>query len=143
MGIPDNYRVLFVQGGGIMQFSMVPLNLLRNSKKADYAITGSWAKKAYKEAAKYGDIKVIASSEEDNFTWVPKFGREQLRPDADYVYITSNNTIYGTRYNYVPDTGDIPLVTDMSLQHSFRAGRGGKIRPDLRRRAEKISARPV
>ena len=114
MGIPDNYRVLFVQGGGIMQFSMVPLNLLRNSKKADYAITGSWAKKAYKEAAKYGDIKVIASSEEDNFTWVPKFGREQLRPDADYVYITSNNTIYGTRYNYVPDTGDIPLVTDMS-----------------------------
>ena len=110
MGIPDNYRVLFVQGGGIMQFSMVPLNLLRNSKKADYAITGSWAKKAYKEAAKYGDIKVIASSEEDNFTWVPKFGREQLRPDADYVYITSNNTIYGTRYNYVPDTGDIPLV---------------------------------
>lgn len=114
MNIPANYRVLFLQGGGTLQFSMVPLNLLRNSKKADYALTGTWAKKAYKEACKFGDIKVIASSEDDKFTWVPKFGREQIRPDADYVYITSNNTIYGTKYNYVPDTGDIPLVADMS-----------------------------
>lgn len=114
MNIPANYRVLFLQGGGTLQFSMVPLNLLRSSKKADYALTGTWAKKAYKEACKFGDIKVIASSEDDKFTWVPKFGREQIRPDADYVYITSNNTIYGTKYNYVPDTGDIPLVADMS-----------------------------
>jgi len=114
MNIPDNYKVLFVQGGGTLQFSMIPLNLLRNSKKADYALTGTWAKKAYKEACKFGDIKVIASSEEDTFTWVPKFGKEQVRPDADYVYITTNNTIYGTAYNYVPDTGDIPLVADMS-----------------------------
>lgn len=114
MNIPANYRVLFLQGGGTLQFSMVPLNLLRSSKKADYALTGTWAKKAYKEACKFGDIKVIASSEDDKFTWVPKFGREHIRPDADYVYITSNNTIYGTKYNYVPDTGDIPLVADMS-----------------------------
>ena len=114
MEIPDNYRVLFVQGGGTLQFSMVPLNLLRNSKKADYAVTGSWAKKAYKEACKFGDIRVLASSEDDTFTWVPKFGRDDIRADADYVYITANNTIYGTAYNYVPDTGEIPLVADMS-----------------------------
>ncbi len=114
MEIPDNYKVLFLQGGGTLQFSMIPLNLLRNSMKADYAITGTWAKKAYKEACKFGDINVIASSEEDTFTWVPKFGKDQIRPDADYVYITTNNTIYGTAYNYVPKTGDIPLVADMS-----------------------------
>ena len=114
MEIPDNYKVLFVQGGGTLQFSMVPLNLLRNSMKADYAVTGSWAKKAYKEACKYGDVKVVASSEEDNYTWVPKFGKADIRPDADYVYITDNNTIYGTAYNYVPETGDVPLVADIS-----------------------------
>lgn len=114
MEIPDNYKVLFVQGGGTLQFSMVPMNLLRNTKKADYVVTGSWAKKAYKEACKFGDIKVLASSEDDTFTWVPKFGKDDVRPDADYVYITTNNTIYGTAYNYVPDTGDIPLVADMS-----------------------------
>ena len=114
MNIPDNYKVLFIQGGGTLQFSMVPLNLLRNSGKADYAITGTWAKKAYKEACRFGDIKVVASSEDDTFTWVPKFGKEDVRPDADYVYITTNNTIYGTAYNYIPDTGNIPLVADMS-----------------------------
>ena len=114
MEIPDNYKVLFLQGGGTLQFSMIPLNLLRNSMKADYAITGTWAKKAYKEACKFGDINVIASSEEDTFTWVPKFGKDQVRPDADYVYITTNNTIYGTAYNYIPKIGDIPLVADMS-----------------------------
>ncbi len=114
MNIPDNYKVLFLQGGGTLQFSMVPMNLLRNSKRADYCITGTWAKKAYKEACRFGDIKVIASSEEDTFTWVPKFTKEDLREDADYVYITTNNTIYGTAYNYIPETGDIPLVADMS-----------------------------
>lgn len=114
MEIPDNYKVLFLQGGGTLQFSMVPLNLLRNSKKADYCVTGTWAKKAYKEACKFGDIKVIASSEEDTFSWVPKFGADDVRSDADYVYITTNNTIYGTAYNYIPETGDIPLVADMS-----------------------------
>ena len=93
---------------------MVPMNLLRSSGKADYVITGTWAKKACKEATKFGDIRVIASSEEDKFTWVPKITREDIRSDADYAYIVTNNTIYGTRFNYIPDTGDIPLVADMS-----------------------------
>ncbi|MBR5229388.1 MAG: 3-phosphoserine/phosphohydroxythreonine transaminase [Firmicutes bacterium] len=114
MNIPDNYKVLFLQGGQTLQFSMVPMNLLRNSKKADYVVTGTWAKKAYKEAEKFGDIKVIASSEADKFTWVPKIKKDDIRPDADYVYITTNNTIYGTKFNYIPETGDIPLVADMS-----------------------------
>ncbi len=114
MGIPDNYKVMFLQGGGHLQFAMVPLNLLRNSKKADYVVTGTWAKKACKEAGKFGDIRVIASSEEDKFTWVPKIKKEDIRPDADYAYIVTNNTIYGTKFNYIPETGDIPLVADMS-----------------------------
>ena len=101
-------------GGGTLQFAMVPLNLLRNSKKADYVLTGTWAKKAYKEACKYGDIRVIASSEDDKFTWVPKITKEDVREDADYAYITTNNTIYGTKYNYIPETGNVPLVADMS-----------------------------
>ncbi len=120
LAVPDNYKVLFVQGGGTLQFSMVPLNLLRNSKKADYVITGTWAKKAYKEATKFGDIRVAATSEPDTFTYIPKVGREDFREDADYVYITSNNTIYGSAYNYVPDTGDIPLVADMSSEFLSR-----------------------
>lgn len=114
MNIPDNYTVLFLQGGGTLQFSMVPINLLRKSHKADYILTGSWAKKAYTEACKFGDIKVAASTEEDKFTHVPKVDASVFRPDADYAYITTNNTIYGTRYNYVPDTGDIVLAADMS-----------------------------
>lgn len=114
MNIPDNYKVLFLQGGGTMQFSMVPLNLMVKSGKADYVITGSWAKKATAEAKKFGDIKIVASSEEDNFTYIPKVKREDFRPDADYIHITYNNTIYGTHFNYIPDTGDIPLVADMS-----------------------------
>lgn len=114
MNIPDNYKVLFLQGGGTLQFAMVPLNLLAKNKKADYVVTGTWAKKAYKEACKYGDIRVIASSEGDTFTWVPKIKKEDIRPDADYAYIVTNNTIYGTKFNYIPETGDIPLVADMS-----------------------------
>ena len=114
MNIPDNYKVMFLQGGGTLQFAMVPLNLLRASKKADYVVTGSWAKKAYKEACKFGDIRVIASSEEDTFSYIPKFTKEDIRPDADYVYVCYNNTIYGTHFSEIPDTGDIPLVADMS-----------------------------
>jgi len=114
MNIPDNYKVLFLQGGATLQFSMVPMNLLRNSKKADYIVTGAWAKKAYEEAVKFGEIKVVASSEESNFTYIPEVKREDFTPDADYVHITLNNTIYGTRYPYIPDTGDIPLVGDLS-----------------------------
>lgn len=114
MRIPENYKVLFLQGGATLQFSMVPINLLRNSKKADYIVTGAWAKKAAEEAVKFGEIKVIASSEESNFTYIPEVKREDFTQDADYVHITLNNTIYGTRYPYIPDTGDIPLVGDLS-----------------------------
>lgn len=112
--IPENYKVVFLQGGGTLQFSMVPLNFLRKSKKADYIITGNWAKKAYQEACKFGDIKVAATSEPDTFTYIPKLKKEDFRADADYIYICYNNTIYGSHYSYVPDTGDIPLIADMS-----------------------------
>ena len=108
MNIPDNYKVMFIQGGGTLQFAMVPLNLLRKSGKADYIITGTWAKKAAKEAEKFGDIKIVASSEESTFTYIPKVKREDFRPDADYVHITFNNTIYGTHYPYI-------LIREISL----------------------------
>ncbi len=114
MNIPDNYKVLFLQGGATLQFSMIPLNLMRNSKKADYIVAGSWGKKAAKEAAKYGDVRVVASSEEDNFTYIPRVDKSEIRQDCDYVHITYNNTIYGTHYNYDADFGDIPVVADMS-----------------------------
>ena len=114
MNIPENYKVLFLQGGGTLQFSMVPMNLLRKSGKADYIVTGSWAKKAAKEAQKFGDIRIVASSEDETFTYIPEVKREDFRADADYVYVCYNNTIYGTHYPYVPDTGDVPLVADMS-----------------------------
>ena len=114
MNIPENYKVLFLQGGGTLQFSMVPLNLLRDTKKADYIVTGQWAKKAAKEAEKFGDIRIAATSEHSEIARIPKLEREDFRPDADYVYITTNNTIYGSRYNYIPDTGDIILAADQS-----------------------------
>ncbi|MDO4744918.1 MAG: 3-phosphoserine/phosphohydroxythreonine transaminase [Bacillota bacterium] len=114
MNIPDNYKVMFIQGGGTLQFAMVPLNLLRKSGKADYIVSGTWAKKAAKEAQKFGDIKIVASSEEDTFSYIPEVKKEDFRADADYVHITFNNTIYGTHFPYIPDTGDIPLVADMS-----------------------------
>jgi len=114
MNIPDNYKVIFVQGGGTLQFAMVPLNLFRSSKKADYILTGAWAKKAAEEAKKFGDVKIVASSEPDNFTYIPQVNKEDFRADADYVHITLNNTIYGTKFPYIPETGDIPLVADMS-----------------------------
>ena len=114
LSVPENYKIVFLQGGGTLQFSMVPLNLLRKSNKADYVVTGSWAKKAAKEAKKFGDIAIPATSEESNFTWVPKLKKGDFRADADYVHITHNNTIYGTRFSEIPDTGEIPLVADMS-----------------------------
>ena len=114
MNIPDNYKVLFLQGGGHLQFAMVAANLMRASKKADYIVTGSWAKKASKEAAKYGDVKVVASSEDKTFTYIPRVKKEEFREDADYVYICANNTIYGSRFTEFPETGAIPLVADFS-----------------------------
>ena len=113
MNIPDNYKVLFLQGGASTQFAAVPLNLMKTGK-ADYVITGQFSKKAYKEAQKYGDVRLVASSEDRNNTYIPRLTRDDFSPDADYVHICFNNTIYGTKWNYIPDTGDVPLVADMS-----------------------------
>ena len=113
MNIPDNYDVIFVQGGASTQFEAVPLNISVN-KKADYVVTGNFSSKAYKEAKKYGDMVEAASSADKNFTYIPELNRDMFRKDADYVHICYNNTIFGTRYDSVPDTGDIPLVADMS-----------------------------
>jgi len=114
MNIPDNYKVLFLQGGASTQFAAVPMNLMTKNGKADYILSGQFSTKAYKEAQKYGDVVAAASSKEDNFSRIPETTRESFRPDADYVHICYNNTIYGTKFNYIPDTGDIPLVADMS-----------------------------
>lgn len=114
MNIPDNYKVLFMQGGASTQFACVPLNLMNGSGKADYIVSGQFSKKAYEEATKYGDVRVVASSKDKNFTYIPQITKDDIRPDADYVHICFNNTIYGTKFNYIPDTGDIPLVADLS-----------------------------
>lgn len=113
MQIPDNYHVLFLQGGATQQFAAIPMNLMRNGK-ADYIVSGSWSKKAFKEAKIYGDAECVASSEDRNFSYVPDVDGLEFRPDADYVYICQNETIYGTRYPKLPDTGSIPLVSDVS-----------------------------
>ncbi len=112
MNIPDNYKVLFLQGGATQQFAAVPLNLMRKNKKADYIVSGQFSKKAAEEAAKFGEVNVIASSKDRNFAYIPKV--TEFSKDADYVHICYNNTIFGTCYDYVPETGDIPLVADMS-----------------------------
>ena len=114
MSIPDNYKVLFLQGGASTQFAAVPLNLLSKDGKADYVLSGQFSTKAYQEALKYGDVAVAASSKAINFSAVPKAEELQIRKDADYVHICFNNTIYGTKFPYIPETGDIPLVADMS-----------------------------
>ena len=113
MGIPDNYKVLFLQGGASLQFASVPMNLMIN-KKADYILSGQFSTKAFKEGQKYGDAAAIASSKNKNFTYIPQISRSDIRDGADYLHICFNNTIYGTKYNYIPDTGDVPLVADMS-----------------------------
>ncbi len=113
MGIPDNYQVLFLQGGATQQFAAIPMNLMQG-KVADYIVSGSWSKKAWKEAKLYGDARCVASSEDGNFSYVPDVDALELSPDADYVYICQNETIYGTRYPKLPDTGDVPLVSDVS-----------------------------
>ena len=114
MNIPDNYEVLFLQGGASTQFAMVPFNLMNKNHKADYIITGQWANKAYKEAARYGEARIVASSKDKTFSYIPKVKAEDFDKQADYVHICFNNTIYGTKYNYIPDTGDVPLVADIS-----------------------------
>ncbi len=114
MNIPDNYEVLFLQGGASTQFAMIPMNLMNKNKKADFVITGQWANKAYKEAARYGDAKAVASSADKTYSYIPKLNKEDFTPDADYFHICMNNTIYGTKWNELPDTGDVPLVADIS-----------------------------
>lgn len=114
MNIPDNYKVLFLQGGASSQFAMVPMNLMTKSGKADYVITGQWAKKAYKEASRYGNANVVASSEDKTFSYIPKLDPSTFTKDADYFHICMNNTIYGTAYHELPDTGSVPLVADIS-----------------------------
>ena len=115
MNIPDNYKVLFLQGGASTQFAAVPLNLIKRTGKADYVVSGQFSGKAFKEAQKMGyDVKCIATTKDDNFDHVPVVTKDMIRPDASYLHICFNNTIYGTKYSYIPDTGDIPLVADLS-----------------------------
>jgi phosphoserine aminotransferase len=113
-GIPDNYHVLFLQGGASMQFSMVPMNLLPPNGKADYVSTGSWSKKAIKEAQKAGQVNVAASTEAENFKRVPRQDELNLDPGAAYVHITTNETIHGVEWKYDPETSGVPLVADAS-----------------------------
>ena len=113
MNIPDNYKVLFLQGGASQQFAMIPMNLMKN-KEADYIVTGQWAKKAAKEAAKYGKVNVIASSEDKTFSYIPDCSDLPISENADYVYICENNTIYGTKFKELPNTKGKTLVADVS-----------------------------
>ena len=114
MAIPANYKVLFLQGGATLQFEMIPINLLRGKGTADYVNTGEWAKKAIKEAARFCDVKVVASSEDKNFTYAPSQSLWKLNKKAAYVHYTANETIGGVEFHWTPDTGDVPLVCDMS-----------------------------
>ena len=113
MNIPDNYKVLFLQGGASQQFAMIPMNLMKN-KVADYIVTGQWAKKAYQEAGMYGKANKIASSEDETFSYIPDCSDLPISEDADYVYICENNTIYGTKFKNLPNTKGKVLVSDMS-----------------------------
>ncbi|MDT8384944.1 MAG: 3-phosphoserine/phosphohydroxythreonine transaminase [Gammaproteobacteria bacterium] len=122
MAIPANYKVLFLQGGASSQFAMVPLNLLRGKGTADYYRTGSWSKKAISEAKRYCEVNVVANTEIDGkFTSVPEQGSVKFNPDAAYVHYTPNETIEGVEFPYVPDTGNVPLVVDMSSTILSRA----------------------
>ncbi|MDL2274427.1 3-phosphoserine/phosphohydroxythreonine transaminase [Oscillospiraceae bacterium OttesenSCG-928-G22] len=115
LGIPDNYKVLFLQGGATMQFAMIPMNLLAKNGVADYVVTGSFSGKAYEEAQLFGKtINLAGTTKDEKFVRVPNQSELKLDPKADYVHICTNNTIYGSKWHYVPDTGSVPLVTDMS-----------------------------
>lgn len=113
IGIPDNYKVLFLQGGASQQFAMIPMNLMKN-RVADYIVTGQWAKKAWQEASKYGKANKIATSEDQTFSYIPDCSDLPVSEDADYVYICENNTIYGTKFKTLPNTKGKPLVADVS-----------------------------
>lgn len=112
--VPEDYEILFLQGGASSQFAMLPLNLATKSGSADFVITGQWAKKAYAECKKLAKAREVASSADKTFTYIPRLDPEKFDPNADYFHICWNNTIYGTRYMEIPETGDVPLVADMS-----------------------------
>lgn len=114
LSIPDNYRVLFLQGGATSQFCMVPMNLLRGKQRADYVNTGAWSKKAIAEAQRYCDVNVVASSEDTGFSSIPAFDSWRLNKDAAYLHYTPNETIGGVEFHWIPDSGNVPLVADMS-----------------------------
>jgi len=117
MNVPENYTIMFLQGGANLQFAMLPMNILRGGKKADYIISGHWAQSAWKEACKVAgkeNARAIASTESEEFRRLPRPGEYVINPDAEYVHICSNNTIYGTQYHTFPETGSVPLVADMS-----------------------------
>lgn len=114
MSIPDNYKVLFLQGGASSQFAMIPLNLMNGSGKADFVITGQWANKAYQEASRYGKTNIVSSSKDRTFSYIPELDESTFTPDADYFHICVNNTIYGTRYTQLPSTENVPLIGDIS-----------------------------
>jgi phosphoserine aminotransferase len=114
LGVPKNYKVLFLQGGAAAMFGVIPMNLLRGKQSADYVNTGQWSKKAIDEAKRYCKVRIVASSADANFTYVPKQSEWKLDPGAAYVHITSNETIGGVEFHWIPDTGDVPLVTDAS-----------------------------
>lgn len=130
MTIPDNYKVLFVQGGASSQFAMVPINLLNGKKSADYLLTGQWSKKAVAEAKRYCNVNLVADTSDTKFTTVPDEASLNFDPDAAYVHYTPNETIVGVEFDYIPDTGDVPLVADMSstiLSRSIDVSRFGVI----------------
>jgi phosphoserine aminotransferase len=114
LDIPDNYDILFLQGGASLQFSMIPMNFMPPINKADYIVTGMWSKKAVKEAKRVGTINTVATVEATNFDRIPTQDELKLDPEAAYVHYTSNNTIFGTQFDYIPEVGDVPLVCDMS-----------------------------
>jgi phosphoserine aminotransferase len=114
MGIPENYKILFCQGGASLQFAAIPLNLLTGSGRADYVVTGQFAAKAYQEAQKYGEIKLVATSKAQTFSVIPELNPADFTPDADYFYICHNNTIFGTKWPALPETGGVPLAADIS-----------------------------
>ena len=114
LNVPEGYKVLFLQGGASLQFAMAPMNLIGRTGKADYAVTGNFSNLAYKEAQKYGQISLAASSADKNHTYIPAQDQLKLDPEASYFYYCANNTIYGTEWQYIPETGDVPIVCDMS-----------------------------
>ncbi len=138
--IPDNYRMLFLQGGASLQFSMVPMNLLTAGSSADYILTGIWSKKALKEAKRVGRTNVAATTEPENFARIPRQDELNLDPEAAYVHFTTNNTIHGTEWKQEPQTGDVPLVGDASSDIFSHPIERIEVRADLRGRAEEPRA---